>query len=218
MPKVFICVSGNIGCGKTTVADIIANKLGFRKFEESVEDNPYLNLFYQDMNKWAFRLQRYFLLTRALAHEKANVLEESVMQDRSIYEDLAVFAENQRLTGLWTEQEYKKYKDLYDLVSAEVNPPDLLVYLKTSMPLLKERIKNRNRAYEMELIKEGNTYLERLQELYEKWIKNYSLGPKLIIDTDTLNIVDSTEDLEKLTNMIRDCLDGQNGEKQDGNK
>ncbi|MFH0948917.1 MAG: deoxynucleoside kinase [Candidatus Aenigmatarchaeota archaeon] len=213
MPKVFICVSGNIGSGKTTVANIIANIFDFKKFEESVEDNPYLNLFYQDMNKWAYRLQRYFLLTRALAHEKVNVMNESVVQDRSIYEDMAVFAENQRLTGLWTEQEYKKYKELYDMVSAEVKPPDLLIYLRTSMPFLKERIKSRNRSYEMELIKEGNTYLEQLQSLYETWVKNYNFGSKLIIETDKLNIINNPDDLVKLINMIKFAISRGDNEK-----
>jgi deoxyadenosine/deoxycytidine kinase len=203
--KVFVLVSGNIGCGKTTVADIIASVFGFRKFEESVEDNPYIKLFYEDMNKWCYKLQRYLLFTRVVAHERISMFPESAVQDRSIYEDMEVFAKNQVNNKLWTREEYEKYKTFCEIISKELIQPDLLIYLRTSVPVLKQRIEKRNRRYEQELIKEGNNYLEQLNQLYENWIKRYK-GPKLIINTDNLNIVDNPHDLQRLINTIKSAL------------
>lgn len=206
MQKVFILVSGNIGCGKTTVANLIAHIFGFKKFEESVEDNPYLKLFYEDMEKWCYRLQRYLLFTRVVAHERISMFQESAVQDRSIYEDMEVFARNQVNNKLWTEEEYRKYKTFCEIISKELIPPDLLIYLQTSVPVLKERIKKRGRSYERDLWRADNDYLDQINRLYEDWIKRYNLGPKLIINTDSLNIVENPDDLKKMVTMVKAAL------------
>lgn len=207
MEKYFIAICGNIGCGKTTVANLLSNVFGFRKFEESVEDNPYLPLFYKDMHKWSYKLQRYFLLTRALMHEKINMLEESAILDRSIYEDMEVFAKNQLYMRLWTQEEYETYKKFANLLITELRPPDLLICMHASIPTLRERIKKRNREYEKELILETDMYLPALQKLYESWFISYSLGPKLSVKTDRLNFVDNPDDIEKLIRAVKASLD-----------
>ncbi|MFH1073274.1 MAG: deoxynucleoside kinase [Nanoarchaeota archaeon] len=204
--KYFVCVSGNIGCGKTTVTNLLAEVFKFRKFEEEVEDNPYLALFYHDMKKWSYRLQRFFLFSRALTHEKINMFPNSAIQDRSIYEDMDVFAKNQLKNNLWTEEEYEKYTIFCSMILKELEPPDLLVFLHASMPTLRERIKKRGRAYESQMIQENDPYLLQLQELYLDWFKSYKLGPKLMVHTDNLNFVDNPEHIQKLISGVRNCL------------
>jgi deoxyadenosine/deoxycytidine kinase len=207
LEKYFICVCGNIGCGKTTVANLISQVFSMPKYEESVEDNPYLSLFYGDMNKWSYKLQRYFLLTRALMHEKINMLSTSAILDRSIYEDMEVFAKNQLYMRLWTQEEYETYKKFCNLLITELRPPDLIICLRASMPILRERIKKRNRPYEKELILDTDTYLPALQRLYEEWFAAYNLGPKLSVKTDQLNFVDNPDDIEKLIRAVKASLD-----------
>jgi deoxyadenosine/deoxycytidine kinase len=204
--KYFVCVCGNIGSGKTTVTNLLAQVFGFRKFEEEVEDNPYLKLFYEDMNKWSYRLQRYFLLSRALMHEKINMIPESAILDRSIYEDMEIFAKNQLHMRLWTQGEYEKYRRFCELLMNELRPPDLIICLSASMPTLRSRIRKRGREYEESLTKEDDDYLFQLQRLYDDWFPRYNLGPKLLGRTDNLNFVDNPLDIEKLVRAVKMSL------------
>ena len=207
MQKSFICVSGNIGCGKTTVANLICNIFGFRKFEESVDDNPYLKLFYENMNEWSYKLQRYFLFSRAITHEKIVMAPHSAVQDRSIYEDIEIFAKNQSKNALWTETEYTRYLKFCEMLMEELKPPDLIVYLHASVPALRERIRTRARDYEAALTRDDDVYLVQLQELYESWIKNFRLSKKLIINTDNMNLVKNPDDITKLVESVRAALE-----------
>lgn len=204
--KFFVCVTGNIGSGKTTVANLIESIFDFKKYEEVVENNPYLPLFYEDMRKWSYKIQRYFLMTRFIAHENISMASHSAVQDRSVYEDMAIFAPLQIKLGYFTPEQVKKYNTFCDLVYHELKPPDLLLYLRTSLPVLLERIKKRNRNYEADLLRPGNPYMEQLQLLYEKWINSYNLGPKLIVNTDSLNFVDNPDDVRILVNQIKALL------------
>ncbi len=202
----FVCIAGNIGSGKTTVANIINSVFGFRKYEEVVDTNPYLPLFYGDMNKWAYHTQRYFLMTRFVAHENISLADHSAVQDRSIYEDMEIFAQLQMKLGHFTADQAKRYKEFCKLVYDEISPPDLMIFLRTSVPVLKERINRRGRDYEMELVKSDNTYLDELQKLYDKWISKYNLGPKITIETDKLNFVDNPDHVKLLINQIKSAL------------
>ena len=207
MQKVFICVAGNIGLGKPTVANLIANIFGFQKFEESVDDNPYLRLFYDDMHAWSYRLQRYFLFSRAITHEKIVMSSNSGVQDRSIYEDMEIFAKNQSKTALWTPVEYERYKKFCEMLLEELKPPDLIVYLHASLPVLRERIRERGREYEAALTSDDDPYLAQLQELYEQWIKGFSFAKKLIVNTDDMNLVKNPDDITALVEAIRAALE-----------
>ncbi|MFH1917170.1 MAG: deoxynucleoside kinase [Nanoarchaeota archaeon] len=205
--KQFICVAGNIGSGKTTVANLLSQVFSLRKFEEEVEDNPYLALFYADMHKWSYRLQRYFLLTRALMHEKINMMKESAILDRTIYEDMEVFAKNQLYMQLWTQEEYDKYKKFCSLLITELRPPDLIICLHASVPILRARIRKRNREYEKDLTNEDDQYLPALQKLYDSWFTAYNLGPKLLVKTDSLNFIDNPEHIERLIKAVKASLE-----------
>jgi deoxyadenosine/deoxycytidine kinase len=204
--KYFVCIAGNIGSGKTTVASIIESIFGFKKYEEVVENNPYLPLFYNDMKKWSYKIQRYFLMTRFVAHENIAMASESGVQDRSIYEDMEIFAQLQIRLGNFTPEQARRYNSFCKLLYEEIRPPDLLIYLRTSIPVLKERISRRGRDYEAELARTDNNYLAELQKLYDRWIARYDLGPKLIIDTDTLNFVDNPDHVKILVNQIKSAL------------
>lgn len=206
MGKPFICLCGNIGSGKTTVTNLLADVFGLRVFEEEVEDNPYLKLFYEDMHQWSYRLQRFFLFSRALMHEKINMLDIPCIQDRSIYEDMEIFAKNQYRMKLWSQEEYEKYRTFCQLLSKELRPPDLLIYLRTSIPILRERIRKRGRDYEQQLWDGQDTYLHNVQKLYDEWFNKYNLGPKLMVKTDNLNFVDNPDDIKKLVTAVRNCL------------
>lgn len=205
--KHFICIAGNIGSGKTTVANLLAEVFRYRKFEEEVEDNPYLPLFYKDMHKYSYRLQRFFLMTRALMHEKINNFPNSAILDRSIYEDMEIFAKNQLHMKLWTQEEYDRYKEFCNLLLAELEPPDLLIYLNASLATLRQRITERGRDYEKELTHPEDTYLPALQRLYDEWFTRYTLSPKLMIRTDNLDFVNNPEHVEKLIRAVKASLD-----------
>ncbi len=207
MQKFFVCVSGNIGCGKTTVANLISNIFSFKKHEESVEDNPYLPLFYKDMNAWSYRLQRYFLFSRAITHERIIMSPFSAVQDRSIYEDMEIFAKNQAKNALWNEQEYARYQKFCEMLLEELKPPDVIIYLRASVPVLRERIRARGREYEAQLMNDDDQYLVQLQELYEQWIKNFRLCKKLIVNTDSMNLVKNPDDIASLVETVRKALE-----------
>ncbi|MCX6816065.1 MAG: deoxynucleoside kinase [Candidatus Aenigmarchaeota archaeon] len=204
--KHFVCVAGNIGSGKTTVANIIESIFNFKKHEEVVEGNPYLPLFYKDMKAWSYKIQRYFLMTRFIAHENISMGSQSCVQDRSIYEDMEIFAPLQIKIGNFTEDQEKRYKTFCKLVYDEIKPPDLLIFLRTSLPVLRQRIAKRGRDYEKNLADPKDTYMEELQKFYDRWISRYNLGPKLVIDTDKLNFVENPEHVKLLINQIKSAL------------
>ena len=204
--KFFVCGSGTIGAGKTTVATLTQNIFGFELFKESVEDNPYLPLFYRDMQRWSYKLQRFFLITRFVAHERMLMHPVSVVQDRSIYEDMEIFARLQMKKALWSDEQIERYKRFCDLVYREIEPPDLIIFLKASVPVVKERIRKRGRDYEADLLKDDNDYLDQLDALYEQWVRDYKLSTKITIDTDNLNIIDNPEDLKTMVNKIKRAL------------
>lgn len=204
--KYFVCISGNIGAGKSTVANILESVFGFKKHEEVVENNPYLPLFYEDMKKWGYKLQRYFLMTRFVSHENISMLPHSAVQDRSIYEDMEVFAKLHIKNGNFTPEQARRYTEFCKMVYEEIKAPDLIIYLKAPVSVLKDRIKKRGREYEMDLIRLDNPYLDELQKLYDDWISRYNFGPKLVIETDKLNFVDNPDDIKTLINKIKTAL------------
>lgn len=205
MQKVFICVTGNIGCGKSTVAGLIANIFGLKQFEESVDDNPYLKPFYDDMPKWSYLLQRYFLLSRVIAHEKMIMAPYSCVQDRSVYEDVEIFAKTH--AKKWTPGEIAHYQTLCRILVGQLKPPDLVIYLNASLPVLRERIRKRARSYESALTSEDDPYLAEIQELYRHWIRNFTLTKKLIVNTDNMNLVKNPDDISALVDAIRSALE-----------
>lgn len=204
--KHFVCIAGNIGVGKTTVTHLLESALGFRAFPEPVDDNPYLPYVYGDMHAWSYKLQRYFLLARSIANERIAMAPHSVIQDRSIYEDMEVFATLQARRGYFTPAQIERYHAFCALLDDELVPPDLLVFLRCSLPTLRERIARRNREYELELLKPGNTYLTDLQELYDRWIASYRRGPTLIIETEQFNFADNLAHASALIERVQAAL------------
>jgi deoxyadenosine/deoxycytidine kinase len=202
--KIFIAVAGNIGTGKTTLTQMLSKHFGWQAHFEAVKDNPYLADFYQDMNRWAFPLQIFFLNNRFRAHKEITTGSDSSIQDRSIYEDANIFARNLFEQGQMEERDYKNYLELYDVMCQFLTPPDLIVYLRKSLPKLKERIAMRGRDYEKNI---PDSYLVNLNRYYDDWMMNYSLGKKLIIDSDDLDFLHNPKDFDYLTQNILNTLD-----------
>jgi deoxyadenosine/deoxycytidine kinase len=203
--KYFVAVAGNIGVGKSTLTGLLAQRLGWEPFYEAVEDNPYLSDFYQDMPRWSFHSQVYFL-SRRLRHHRA-LLDHpgSVVQDRSVYEDAEIFACNLYRQGNMSERDYKSYRELYQVLSMFLPPPDLVVYLRADMPTLQQRIALRGRTYEREISLE---YLKQLNQLYEEWTSNFSLCPVLTVPADSLDYAHNESHLALITDKILDKLQG----------
>ena len=194
-----VAIAGNIGAGKTTLSEALAKHYGWEAHYEDASDNPYLSDFYNDMKRWAFNLQIYFLNSRY--KQVLNILkgDVTVIQDRTIYEDAYIFAPNLFEMGLMSERDFSNYIDLFKTMSSQVNAPDLLIYLKSSIPKLVNNIQTRGREYE------GNMsldYLKRLNERYENWIQNYSEGNLLIISTENLDFVNNQEDLGSIIELV----------------
>lgn len=202
--KIFIAVAGNIGTGKTTLAQMLSNRFSWTAHFESVTDNPYLADFYADMGRWSFPLQIFFLNNRFKAHQKISSESNSAIQDRSIYEDANIFARNLFETGFMQERDYKNYLDLYSVMCQYLNPPDLVIYLRKSLPKLTQQISKRGRDYERNIPHE---YLSNLNRYYDEWMVKYDLGKKLIIDSDGLDFVAHPEDFEKIAQSILAQLD-----------
>lgn len=183
MEKQFIAISGNIGVGKSTLTTMLVEKLGihWRPFYEAVEGNPYLADFYQDMQKWSFHLQVYFLGHRARVHLDICGGNSSAIQDRSIYEDASIFARALRESGMLSERAYQAYRGVYDAMIRTLPPPDLIVYLQASVPTLLSRIATRGRDIEKNI---SPLYLQQLNELYDAWVADFDLCPILTIPTD----------------------------------
>ena len=202
--KLYVAVAGNIGAGKSTLTQILADAFGWRPFFESVDDNPYLADFYEDMRRWSFNLQVFFLSSR-FTHQKAIEAEGgSVVQDRSIYEDVEIFARNLSDMGLMDGRDYENYVDLFSIMTAYLRPPDLLVYLRASVPTLVSHIQSRGRAFESSIRLD---YLERLNGLYEDWIDRYPY-PKMVVETDGLDFVNEDADRYEVLSRIESRLFG----------
>ena len=202
--KIFIAIAGNIGTGKTTLTRLLSERFGWKAHFESVTDNPYLADFYADMSRWSFPLQIYFLNHRFTAHQNVTRGEDSAIQDRSIYEDANIFARNLHETGQMEDRDYKNYLELYKVMTQFLNPPDLVIYLKKSLPRLKDQISLRGRDYEKAI---PDSYLSSLNRYYDEWMGEYALGKKLIIDSDSLDFVQRPEDFDLICSKILGALD-----------
>ncbi len=200
----YIAVAGNIGAGKSSLTGLLSKHFNWEAFYESVEDNPYLADFYEDMLRWSFNLQIYFLSSR-FRHQKEMLQQEiSLIQDRTIYEDVEIFAKNLHEMNLMSDRDFENYEALFREMSHYLRPPDLLIYLRAQVPTLVKQIQQRGRDYENTI---RIDYLERLNRLYEDWIDRYPYE-KLIIDTDDLDFVNDPEDLGKIIALIEQRLYG----------
>jgi len=206
-----IAVAGNIGSGKTTLTKMLAAHYGWKPRFESVDFNPYLADFYEDMERWSFNLQIYFLNKRFKDVVEISRSNDVIIQDRTIYEDARIFAPNLHAMGLMSTRDFENYSDLFDLMMSLVNPPDLMIYLRSSIPNLIAQIQKRGREYEKSI---RIDYITGLNERYEEWIRDYK-GKLLIIDADNVKFGNRPEDFEKVTNMIDAQLFGLFSDKQE---
>lgn len=197
-----VAIAGNIGAGKTTLTKLLAKHYKWEPHYESVEKNPYLDDFYGEMERWSFNLQVYFLNSRFRQILEIRESGRNIIQDRTIYEDARIFAPNLYAMGLMPSRDFNNYKSLFELMERLVTPPDLLIYLRASIPTLVGQIHKRGREYENSI---SIDYLSRLNERYEAWISKYAKGKLLIIDIDDLNFVDKQEDL----GLVIDKIDAQ---------
>lgn len=204
-PIKHIAIAGNIGAGKTTLTKLLSKQFGWEPQYEDVENNPYLFDFYDDMPRWSFNLQIYFLNSRFKQIIDIQRGDKVTIQDRSIYEDAEIFAPNLHAMGLMTKRDYDNYANLFKTMSSMVNPPDLMIYLKGSIPALVNQIQKRGREYEENLRLD---YLKRLNEYYEAWVSKYSAGKLLIIDIDKTNFADKKEDLGSVVRKVQAELHG----------
>lgn len=201
--KYFISVAGNIGSGKSSLTRMIAKEFRWTPYFESVQNNPYLSDFYVDMKRWSFQLQVYFLSHRFNAHKKIIASKKSVIQDRSIYEDVEIFARNLYLMGRMEKRDYMNYRALFYEMVSYLKPPDLVVYLKADTKTLVKQIKLRGRDFEKSIEKE---YLERLNRSYTRWINSYSLGKVLVIESDNIDFVNNPEHFDLIISSIKKNL------------
>ncbi len=200
-----IAVAGNIGSGKTTLTGLLAKQFNWEAHYEDVDDNPYLNDFYEDMQRWSFNLQIFFLKNRFNQIVDFRKSGKDVIQDRTIYEDAQIFAPNLNGMGLLSTRDFNNYLDMFHLISQFIAPPDLLIYLRASVPTLVRNIQSRGRDYENNIRLD---YLKRLNERYESWISTYTEGKLLIIDVDDNAFASNPEDLGKIVERIQAELNG----------
>ncbi len=205
MSKHYIAIAGNIGAGKSTLTAFLSERLGWEPFLEGVADNPYLADFYADMRRWSFHSQIYFLAQRLRHHRQLLDRPNSVIQDRTVYEDAEIFARNLYLSGEMAERDYQTYSALYQAVTAILPPPDLVIYLRASVETLMARIRQRGRPYEQQI---DPDYLRRLNALYEQWFEHFSLCPVLTVPADRLDFVSHSEHLDLITEKILERLQG----------
>mgnify|MGYP005990628713 FL=1 len=200
-----VAIAGNIGAGKTTLTKLLAKHYNWKPHFESVEENPYLDDFYAEMERWSFNLQVFFLNSRFRQILELRQTGKKIIQDRTIYEDAHIFAPNLHAMGLMTNRDYQNYSSLFELMEKLVTPPDLLIYLRSSIPNLVGQIHKRGRDYENSI---SIDYLSRLNERYEAWISTYKKGKLLIIDVDNLDFVDNQEDLGYVIDRIDAQING----------
>lgn len=200
-----IAIAGNIGAGKTTLTTLLAKHYGWTPNYETVDDNPYLNDFYNDMQRWSFNLQIFFLNSRFKQVVDLRKSGETVIQDRTIYEDAEIFAPNLHDMGLMPTRDFDNYKALFNLMSELIQPPDLLIYLRASVPTLVNQIQKRGRDYEESIRLD---YLKMLNERYELWISKYTASKLLVINVDDLSFHENVEDLSKIIDKIDAQING----------
>jgi len=194
-----VAVAGNIGSGKTTLTTLLAKHYGWDAHFEDVDENPYLNDFYNDMQRWSFNLQIYYMTSRISKIQELRESEQSVIQDRTLYEDAYIFAPNLHSMGLMTTRDFETYFSLFKLQETFIKPPDVLIYLRASVPTLVNQIQKRGRDYEESIRLD---YLKRLNERYEAWISTYDQGKLLIVDVDNNMFSENAEDLGKIIQSI----------------
>ena len=202
--KIFIAVAGNIGTGKTTLTQMLADHFKWNAHFESVSDNPYLADFYTDMKRWSFPLQIYFMTHRVKSHQDITGGQSTAIQDRTIYEDANIFARNLFEKGLMEDRDYQNYLKVYQVVTGQLTPPDLMIYLRKSLPRLKEQIKKRGRDYEQDMPED---YLSNLNRYYDEWIGGYNIGKKLVIESDHLDFVAHKKDFEMICGQVMNSLE-----------
>jgi deoxyadenosine/deoxycytidine kinase len=205
MSKRFVAIAGNIGVGKSTLTRLVSQRLKWEPFYEAVSENPYLVDFYQDMGSYAFHSQIFFLSRRLRHHRRLLDFPGSVVQDRSVYEDAEIFAHALHIQGHIADRDYTTYRELYEVLVEFLPPPDLVVYLRASVPTLQKRIQQRGRAFELNM---DPTYLAQLNELYEGWLENFSQCPVLTIPSDDLDFVRSETHLQLIIGKIVEKLSG----------
>ena len=202
-PNIFVAVAGNIGAGKSSLTRMLAERFQWKPYYESVEDNPYLKDFYADMHRWSFHLQIYFLSHRFRYQKQIQESSESVIQDRSIYEDAEIFARNLYDIDKMDKRDYNNYVALFGVMMEYLRPPDLMIYLKSSVDTLTNKIATRGREFEANI---PRSYLEQLNVLYEDWIRRYSIGKVLAIPSDNLDFVHRAEDFDYVARLVKDAL------------
>jgi deoxyadenosine/deoxycytidine kinase len=200
-----IALAGNIGAGKTTLTELLSKHYGWIPHYEDVDENPYLTDFYNDMQRWSFNLQIYFLNSRFKQIIDIRKSGKTIIQDRTIYEDAEIFAPNLHAMGLMSTRDFNNYKSLFDLMVSLIGPPDLLIYLRGSIPTLIRQIEKRGREYENSIRLD---YLRQLNERYEKWIKGYNLGKLLIINVDDIDFTINPEDLSFIIDRVNAQIHG----------
>lgn len=200
-----VAIAGNIGSGKTTLTSLLSKHFKWEPQYEDVLENPYLEDFYDRMERWSFNLQVYFLNSRFRQILEIRESGKDIIQDRTIYEDAYIFAPNLHAMGLMANRDFENYLSLFDLMESVTKAPDLLIYLRSSVPNLVKQIQKRGREYENSI---SIDYLNKLNERYEEWIRGYKKGKLLIFDVDDINFVDDPEDLGSIVNTIDAELNG----------
>ncbi len=207
--KSYVVLAGNIGAGKSTLVRLICDRLGWEPYYEPVTENPYLADFYADMPRWAFPSQVFFLSWRARAHRALMDIPRAVVQDRSFYEDAEVFARALHRQGALSDRDWNTYQDLYHTLTTLLDPPDLVVYLRASVPTLRRRIAGRARHFEAHITDE---YLAGLNALYEEWIAGFTLAPVLVVPSDRLDFVRDSRARDAVVRTVQARLRGRQGE------
>jgi deoxyadenosine/deoxycytidine kinase len=203
--KKFITIAGNIGAGKSSLVRLLSQRLEWNPFFEPVANNPYLSDFYADMRTWSFHSQTYFLSNRLKVYGELLECPNSVILDRSLYEDAEVFARNLYLQGFMSQRDYETYENIYQTLLHFLPTPDLVVYLRASVETLLDRIRRRNRDYEQNI---SATYLQQLNDMYETWVQNFTLCPVLTVPSDNLDFVNHSRHMDLILGKIQEKIAG----------